>query len=175
MSKAVKFVSFFASMAALVLGLLFLNWLPFAIDDKGLRQHVSVTEASKVLKGQKLLLPSYFPERLSWPPFEILAGSRPSLAAVMHFKDVQSGEITLAIVQSEAGRPPPVSRIEPSRILSKEQVLIKGRKGSFTLALCPDKKPCNRAVFFEDGWRIAVTARESKREILLIAQSMLAD
>lgn len=90
---------FGVALLSLVLTLLIFNWVPFAIQEKGIRRFQSVEQAQKELSLKQLYLPSYYPDQLQWPPAEVYAQSKPYPLVLIHATLKETGAIVLAIRQ----------------------------------------------------------------------------
>lgn len=167
---------FLVLVAGTVLGLQLLNWLPLALQGGGLRRYNSVEDVQRSLGLKQLYLPSYFPETMQWPPSEILGQLRPYRLVLIHFQERGSGRVILAICQAkqEVEEVPPL-RLEPSRIRGEQSLELKGHKAVLELGVDAAGNSCNRLSWVENGFRLTVVARESRDELLRIAESMASD
>jgi hypothetical protein len=173
----VKMLCLFVLMlSATILVLLLLNWIPLAVRNDGIRKYASVEEVQKKLHLRKVYLPSYFPDYLQWPPFEIYAQSKPFTLLLMHVKEREKNRIVLAMRQVDARVSSPMRlRIEPTQINKQEQVTLKGHPAVLSWASCDDGTVCNTLAWQEDGYTLTLVARESVAELIRIAESMLAE
>jgi len=176
MKKVGAFV-LFCIMVLFAAGILrLLDWLPLVIQDESLRRYASVEDVQRELKIGKILLPSYFPQYLSWPPSEIFAQEKPFPLVLLYFKDLNTGDVVLAIRQSDSKDPAPVPlRIEPKKIASRRNIVVKGRNAELSVAACEDGRTCNAVSWREEGYTITIVARDSIQELLRIASSMLTE
>ena len=91
----------------------------------------SVEEAEKRLNA-KLALPSYFPETLAWPPFEvrIARGEPPSARVMLAGRD--GGGPTVVLCQTVGGEGAISTELlqPPARVLDTRAVDIGGARGS---------------------------------------------
>ena len=158
-----------------ILALTLLNWIPLVVRSEGFRKYASLEEVQKDLHLRKVYLPSYFPDRLQWPPFEIYAQSKPFTMILMHVKERQKNRIVLAMRQVDAHVSSPMKlRLEPTQIAKQEQVTIKGREAVLSRASCADGTVCNTLAWQEEGYILTLVARDSVQELIRIAESMLA-
>ena len=169
-----KYLLFGAIMFVTVIMLALLNWFPSAVQKEGIRKYKSIEDVETQLKIKKIFLPAYFPQYLIWPPAEIYAQRKPYNMVLMHFTNYERKEIVLSIRQVDPADPAPlVSRIEPVTIKQRDNVLIKGRKGLLSIALCPGGEPCNSVRWREEGYEVEIIAKDSVKELLKIADSMM--
>lgn len=168
-------VSFALLVGGLVLALKVAGWLPLALETGTVRTYKTVEAARTAVKPKRFFMPSYFPQYLSWPASEVLAGKKPGQVFITHFSRRDTGEIVLAVSQS-MGQPPTVrSRIEPVRVVKEELAEVKGRELALLSAVCGDGLPCNKVLWREDGYEVSVIVRDSMDEALKIAKSMLLE
>ncbi len=176
MTRLKMAVLFAAMVVSLMMVLRFLNWVPAAFQKTEVRRYRNIEDVRAGLKIQKVFLPSYFPQYLTWPPDEIFGRRRPYPLVLMHFMNQQRKEIALAIRQVDArDASPVVSRIEPVAIHSEENISIKGRPARLLIATCPGKRTCISVMWQEDGYAFTVTAKDSVREVTRIAESMISE
>jgi hypothetical protein len=171
-----RYLFFGVIMFVTVVVLSLLNWVPSAVQKEGMRKYKSIEDVKTELNIKTIFLPSYFPQYLVWPPSEIYAESKPYKIVLMHFTNYEKTDIVLSIRQAEQAAPAPLqSRIEPVTVKGKEQVLIKGRKGLLSIALCPGGEPCNSVSWQEEGYTIEIVAKDSVNELLKIAESTISE
>jgi hypothetical protein len=163
-------------IVATVLLLKLLNWVPLNIHYEGMKRYKDIEDARTALKLKKVLLPSYFPQYLEWPPAEIFAQKEPFVTVLMHFTRRDNGETVLAIRQSDARQTEPVrTRIDPERIRTEENITIKGRPARLYNAVCPGRRSCTKVVWQEEGYSFTVIGEDSPGELLRLAESMLQE
>ena len=171
-----RYLFFGVIMFVTVVVLSLLNWVPSAVQKEGIRKYKSIEDAKAAVKIQKIFLPAYFPQYLIWPPSEIYAESKPYKIVLMHFTNYEKTDIVLSIRQAEQSAPASLqSRIEPVRVKEKQQVLIKGREGLLSVALCSGGEPCNSVSWQEEGYTIEIVAKDSVNELLKIAESTISE
>ncbi len=170
-----RFLLFLVVMAATVGALKLLNWVPLSLSGEGLNRYKTVEDARAELRLGKVYLPSYFPQYLRWPPKEVYAQKKPYPMVLMHITGRESDDIVLAIRQSEAGHPDFFkSRIEPVSVTGEENITMKGRPALLVHAVCPGKEPCNSVTWQDGGFTFTVILKDSVKELLRVAESMLA-
>lgn len=171
--KLLGFVYFAAAVLILVAVLKVTNWLPTVLQEGGMRKYSSIEEVKSKLRIRDIYVPSYFPQRLAWPPSRILAQSRPSIAVVMEFRHGDTGEIALVISQS--GRKDFAHDRQMSLVQVREIVSypLKDRTASLEVGTCRNDVPCSRITWNEGGYWITVVMKSPPFELLKIAESML--
>lgn len=171
-----KYVIFGAMVVAVTVVLNVLNWVPTIFQREGVRKYKTVEDAKVELKLSKIFLPSYFPQYLTWPPSEIYGRRKPAKMVLMHFISYDRKDVVLSVMQAESRDPHPLkSRIEPIKIRKREEILIKGRRGELSLALCAGGEPCNSVTWESEGYTFTIIAKDSVEELLKIAESMISE
>jgi hypothetical protein len=171
-----KYIIFGAMVVAVTVLLGLLNWVPTIFRGEGVRRYKTIEDAKAELKLNKLFLPSYFPQYLIWPPSEIYGRRKPARMVLMHFVNYDRKDVVLSVMQAESGDPQPLkSRIEPVKTRKREGILIKGRKGELSLALCAGGEPCNSVTWEAEGYTFTIIAKDSVKELLKIAESVISE
>jgi hypothetical protein len=174
MRKIIRsFLSFGAAVGLLVAGLRLLNGVPLLVQEDLLRTYGDLDEVRSALRIAPILVPSYFPQDLSWPPAAILAQGRPFSAVVMEFERSGGRETALVIVQADADRAVAGGKIRIGRIRESAGYSLKGRDAVLDVGACRDGGPCSRISWREGRYRIDVTARSAPFELIEIAESMV--
>ncbi len=179
MARQLKMIASFALLIGLlVVALELVNWMPSIIEKESLRKYKSIEFVRKNLHIERIYMPAYLPEALNvkWPPAEVYAQKKPFEMIIMHFQQRDSEEIGLIVQQIEAkAKYRPESAIKFSRIRKESSVLIKDRKGTIVNAICEDGSQCNQVWWEEGGFLLIVTGRDSQRDLIRIARSMIPD
>src|SRR5512135_388396 len=166
------FVAFVAVIILLVLALAILNRIPPFFQKDTLRRYDNLDEVRTTLNMKDIAVPSYFPQDVSWPPFEILAQGKPFPAVFMKFKQTGTGNIALVISQSEgdlnAGNP-----IEIVSVTQNVEYQLKGRKAVLTVGIGKKGEPCGRIMWKENSRFLSVSMRSTPFELTKIAESMI--
>ena len=171
-----KYIIFAIMIVALVVMLDLLNWVPTIFQKEGVRKYKTIEDAKAELKLSKLFLPSYFPQYLMWPPSEIYGRRKPAKMVLMHFVNYERKDVVLSLMQAESSDPHPLkSRIEPVKTRKREGILIKGRRGELSLALCAGGEPCNLVTWASEGYTFTIIAKDSVQELLKIAESVISE
>jgi hypothetical protein len=166
-------LSFGAAVGLLVVVLQLLNGMPLLVQKDLLRTYGDLDEVRSALRIAPILVPSYFPQDLSWPPEAILAQGRPFPAVIMEFGRAGVRETALVIVQADAGRAVGGGRIRIGHVRESAGYSLKGRDAVFDVGACRDGGPCSRISWREGRYRIDVTARSAPFELIEIAESMV--
>lgn len=169
-----QLLAFGLALATLLVVLRIGSCIPGTVDEQGTERYSSLEVAARRFGPDRLYLPSVVPKSLAWPPAEILVRRRPEPASIIHFRGARGDELVLGIVQSRGEAPPP-ARIEPSRILRAEAIELGGRPGTLELALCEDRRPCNRIRFADGPYRFELVGRIALDDLRRIAESLSPD
>jgi hypothetical protein len=176
MMQVRRYLFFGLIVCVTVVVLSLLNWVPSAVQQEGIRKYKSIEDVKTELKIKKIFLPAYFPRYLIWPPSEIYAARKPYKMVLMHFTNYEKRDIVLSIRQAEQSAPSFLqSRIEPVTVKRRDRVVIKGREGMLSVALCAGGEPCNSVSWREDGYNVEIVAKDSVEELLKIAASTASD
>lgn len=167
------FLYFFLTIAAVIVTLLILNWLPLIIEKDTLRLYASVDDVRSKLNRKDLHVPSYFPQSISWPPSTILAQSVPYPASVMVFNRAGSTEPALVVMQAESSDFPGNGYIELRQIREKVIYKLKGRNAVLEVGTCGSEEACSRLSWSEGRSSIVVTMKAAPFDLVPIAESML--
>lgn len=168
-----KTLLFIAMLASTVLLLKVLNFIPLSIEKESIREYKTIEDARLDLRIDRIILPSYFPQHLAWPPSEIFARKRPYEMVLMHFKDRNTGEIVLAIQQADPREPAPIdARISPEAVIRTEKIDLKGRS-AVVIYGTSDGESCNTIQWIEAGYSVTVIEKGPLEELLRIAESMI--
>jgi hypothetical protein len=171
-----RLLLFMAVMAAVIMTLKLLNWVPVSMRGEGLNRYSTVDDARTTLKLKKIYLPVYFPQYLKWPPREIYAQKKPFAMVLMHFSGRDSDDIVLSIRESESGHLEFLkSRIEPEEVTGEEKITLKGRPAVLVHGICPGKEPCNSVTWRDGGYDFTVIMKDSSKELLRVSESMLSE
>lgn len=162
-------------LVAAVIMFKLLNWMPLSVGHEDVRRYKTIEDVKTSLKIKEVYLPSYFPQRLKWPASEIYAQISPFSLVLTDFRDRERGDIVLAIRQADVRDPAPLkTRIEPERIKRRESIVIKGRPAQLSIAVCPGGRACASVTWEEKGYIFNIVLRDSKEELLKIAESMIS-
>ena len=165
--------SFLVTIAAVLLVLKLLNWLPSALENEGLRKYGSVDDVRTALKIPRVYIPAYFPEYIQWPPAEVFAQRKPFPMIMMHFthRDSKSFALSLFQVDSRARFEPPY-KSDILYVRKESPVNIKGRPGTLVIAVCTGRDRCNRVSWEEGMYRITLIADDTPEQLIKMAESI---
>lgn len=93
---------------------------------RGVVRHASVESAEHQLRVQ-LLVPTYFPDRLSWPPAEVKTATGPPRAAALSFEGRGGSVDRLLLVQTLADVPAPRTLLPRGEEFFRREIEVKGR------------------------------------------------
>ena len=134
----------------------------------------TVDDARRSIGARELLVPSYFPEGISWPPSLIIGQQRPFRAAVMEFASPATHDTILVIEQSElAAGDDKLLRISLDNIVEETAYSFKGRSSVLQVGSCGGHAPCSRITWLQDGEHHTVLLMSSPFELVKIADSMV--
>ena len=138
---------------------------------RGVERFHSVEEVERRLR-ERLLLPSYFPDTLRWPPARIRLHTGPPPSVVLTFAD-RGGEPWLVVFQSfgALGTPPP-QLLPAGRVLQTVTVPLHGTQAALSRVLDGDGR-----LWHELGWstgerRIVLRSRGPVDELLRMGESV---
>jgi hypothetical protein len=154
--------------------LIFINQLPSLIQKDFPRQFSSIEEARFTLALDNIIVPSYFPEEISWPPSFIFAQKKPFKVVVTEYKDVRSGNTALIIVQaSTAANIKQYQRIRLSVIKQEAVYNLKGKNAHLQIGTCENLLPCSQISWQDEHENYALLSTSSPFELIKIAESMI--
>ena len=171
--QALRVLSFALVLAAVVVSLKALNWVPGALEPGLMARYPSIGDAVSTLGLRKVYVPAYFPETLNWPPAVVLAQSKPYQAVVMEFSRARDGQTGLVISQAASTLFEPDAAIRFRTISEKVSLDLRGRKAALEAGECEDRSACSRVQWDEGTVRIVLTMRAPSVELIRIAESML--
>jgi hypothetical protein len=166
------FMRFIGLAAALVVFLIVLNWLPQAVDKGGMRPYPGIQELRKEAGFGSVLVPSYFPEGIKWPPSLVLGQKSPFMAAVMEF-DGDEVQRALVISESVSADFEPGHAARFSQLRQSVEMDLRGRKALIETGLCSDGAACSRLSWQEGSMHVRLFMRAPTLTLIRIAESML--
>lgn len=174
MNIIVKFL-FSILLIFLIAGLLYsTNLLPYLADKGVMRPYESLDAVRENLRVDKIVLPTYFPEEIAWPPKFILAQKTPFFALVMEFNRHGSNETSLIIVQSEVYESlSKLDRLVFSTVSEQAEHLIKSKKVTVQAGICKGNIKCSKVTGQMDNMYFSVSSVFTPIELLRIADSMM--
>lgn len=172
-ARIVKIAAFLAGVAAFAAALSLANRLPAAVQPDLLRRYSRVDEVRSALRLNVLLVPSYFPQELSWPPRAILAQGRPFPAVVMEFARAGGRDAVLVIAQWEAGRTLSEGTVRMARARESVRYSLGGRDALLSVGTGPQGEQISRIGWTEGKFRVEVEAKVPPVELIRVAESMV--
>lgn len=171
-SKMSAFFSFLLIVAAVILVLKAMNWLPLMFQTDTLRRYGSVEEVKAKLNIRDLSVPSYFPQSITWPPSEILAQTRPFPAVFMKFTRAGKGDAVLTICQAASENFSPDTVIRIVQIKEKVPYRLNGRDALLEVGVCERGEPCSRISWSDERYKFVMLMKSPPFELIKIAESM---
>lgn len=167
------FFYFVLAVAAVVLSLKILDWLPGLFQKDMMSRYGTLEEVEAKLNLRNLHVPSYFPQTIMWPPADILAQAKPYPAVVMIFNAAGKREVALVISQaaSDSFAAPPLIPLE--QITRTVTYDMKGKTARLEVGACKDNVPCSRISWTDAGDRITLAMKAPPFELVRIAESMV--
>jgi len=174
MHKRVFGFLYFAMAIVVLIGVLKVtNWLPTVFQEGIIRKYDSIEEVKLRLRLRDIYIPSYFPQKFRWPPSRILAQSKPFIAVVMEFRNMETGETALVITQSENREFAPDKSIVISQIKEKVNYSLNGKPSALEVGVCKNDIPCSMISWEEGNTWIRVEMKSTPFELIRIAESMI--
>jgi hypothetical protein len=168
------FFYFLLTIAAVFMLLKILNWLPMILQKETLRAYDSIEEVRSKLNMKNILVPSYFPEAITWPPARILAQAKPCPGVLMVFdQSGRQGSAALVISQSDSDSFPGSLSLPPFSAKIKVPYELIGRKAVLEAGACNGEEPCSRIAWTEGKLRVILIMKAPPVELIKIAESML--
>lgn len=171
--KFTNFLYFILTVAALIVFLKVINWLPMALQKETLRRYSSIDEVRSKLNISDIFVPSYFPQYLSWPPSEILAQTKPFTAVVLEFKNTVKGDTALVITQASSDAFSAERKIRILQIKERVRYDLKGRNAILEAGVCSNDEPCSQISWNEGEYRIHVIMRSTPYDLIRIVDTMI--
>lgn len=175
MRKTLRSLLLFSAAALVLLCLLVIaQRLPTLKQNSFVRQYASVEEVKRALELDRVLVPSYFPEGVAWPPTVVLAQKKPYEAVIMEFRKAETAETVLVIIQSSLqGRYSQLERIPMVEVKEDTSYLLKGRRAELQVGTCAGGVTCSRISWDDSGLHCTVLFMAPPFELIKIAESMV--
>ncbi len=164
---------FLLAIAAVIVVLQILHWLPMVLQKDTLRKYGSIEEVRAKLNMKELYVPSYFPQSITWPPAEILAQAMPYPAVLMGFNRAGPQVAALIVSQAASDAFPGNVLIKFDRVTEKVPYLLQDRKALLEVGTCGSSDSCSRLAWTEGASRITLTMKSPPFELIRLAESML--
>lgn len=174
MKGGIQRVLAFAGAVALLVGLLrLLNWLPLVARPDLLSNYRDLEEARTAAGIEAVLVPSYFPQNLAWPPSRIWAQGIPYRALLLEFGRPSGKETVLLISQAASESFFPEERMRFLEVAQDAPYPLRGRAARLRVGVCPGSETCSEIAWKEGPFHVVVRAKLSPFELIRIAESML--
>ncbi len=165
-------LSFAAIVLVLLAALKLLNWAPTALDPGGMREYPSLSAATAALQVEDLLVPSYFPEQVRWPPRSILAQSKPYPVLAVAYAGTRRDGVVLHTTQAASAEFALESSIALTTVREIVPYDLNGRQATLAVGLCSDGEPCSRLTWQQGRYWMKIEMVSSPFELIRIAESM---
>lgn len=172
-AKISSFFYFLLAVAAVLVVLKTLDWLPSVLQKDTMRRYGSLEEVRGALNIKDVYVPSYYPQSISWPPSEILAQAKPFPAVIMIYTRAGSGDAVLVVSQAASERFSPDAAVKIVQTREKVPYRLKGRSALLEVGVCKNAETCSRIAWNEGGTTITVAMKSTPFELIRIAESML--
>ncbi len=172
-AKTYGFFYILLTVAAVLVVLRTLNWLPGMLQKDMMSRYGSVEEVRAKLNIRDLLVPTYFPQSIMWPPSEILAQAKPYHAVLMVFKAAKDRDVALVISQAASDAFSANALISFAQITRTVTYDLKGRKALLEVGTGKNEEPCSRLSWTEHDYRVMLVMKSPPFEVIRIAESML--
>ena len=168
------FLLMLLASAGVVALLAALNWVPSLMQKDFVKQYNSIDEAKRFSGITTVLIPTYFPEGISWPASFIVAQKRPYQALVTEFRETASGKTSLIIIQSSSpDAEKQFQRIRISEIKEETEFPLKGRSATLRTGTCDNGMSCSSLMLQEGSIYHSVLFMSSPFELIKVSESMI--
>lgn len=164
---------FIIAIAVLIGFLKVLNWTPDLLQEGLPRTYASIEEVRSKLHIRDIIIPSYYPQGLQWPPARIIAQSKPYVMILMECTRQEDNNVSLIITQTLLPHTPPKTAIDILQMNERVTFPFKGRTALFEVGLCGNDEQCGRLSWNEPLYHVAVVMLAPPSEIMKIAESMI--
>lgn len=165
--------SFLGAILLLIVSLMLLNRLPASVQSDTARSFRTVDEVRSELRIREVRVPSYFPQRITWPPARILAQNIPFPAVLMEFRAAGTDRIALVVVQSENEHFGKNASLRMEQIIERVPHTVRGTAMQLVVGSCGRGLPCCQLAWADGVQRFMVITTESPFELVKIAESMI--
>jgi hypothetical protein len=173
MSKIVLSITIL--MCVVLISLYVLKKVPAYIQESEQKSYSTIEEAEYSL-GSRILLPSYFPDYLIWPPKEIRVVRKPSLIITLVFISQGDGRPSLVIHEiisnTDESKGVGVDSMEPNRDSEEIQVSVGGSKGTLELGVVEKGSGWTQLSWRQGDRKIVLRSNGSVEDLLKIARSI---
>lgn len=166
--KIKSVIRFGSSVILFIIALWLINLLSGELEKDTLRSYKTIDEVRTILDD--IIIPTYFPESLLWPPSRLLASKRPYRTVIMEFRD-KNKNLHLVITESEKDDIK-ASDLYLTEVHETLQHRIKNRNVLIITGKC-NKERCSKIFWKEGRYFINITIRSDPFELLRLAESMM--
>lgn len=163
-------------MAGVILTIMnLLDRFPSLIQEDNVQRYESIEDAAKALGLQrKVLVPTYFPEGISWPPSLILVQRRPFRALVTEMTDAETKKTVMVIIgSSRADGNLRLERIRMIELREEVEYKLKDKSALLQVGTCVGEMPCSRITWQDNELHITALLVSSPFELIKVAESMI--
>lgn len=171
--KLLGLVLFGIAIAALLVGVKIMNFVPAAVQRGALREFATIEEMKTQLKLRDVFVPAYYPQCFRWPPSLVAGQARPFTAVVLGFTRSDGTGICLYITQTALPHRPPEYETAMKRVDRTVPHRLKGRDAVLDIGTCRGGAACSRIAWDEKGYRVTVLMENTPIELIRIAESMV--
>ncbi|MFC2021866.1 hypothetical protein ACFLTR_01440 [Chloroflexota bacterium] len=138
----------------------------------GLKEYDSIKKAETDI-GFKLVIPTYFPSYLPWPPAKIYGQREPvPMVQALFLSQYESSEVMIISQIASNSEDLPVSLPWVETVRQKTPVSIGASKGVLITGVRADGQLLNGAYWRSGDFYFVVITTRSERELLTIVRSM---
>jgi hypothetical protein len=137
---------------------------------RGVRKAASIEEAERRVQG-RVLLPSYFPDTLRWPPAGVRFTREEGGAVAMSF-DAREGGAALLLAQTVAGTSPIPDGLQGRLAVIQQQSAPLGDGAVLSRVVAEDGTLWNQLEWSRDGRRFLLRGRGSLEDLIRMARSI---
>jgi len=170
--KPFSMLTFALTVALLVIALKILNWVPGLIQTGSVRQYKNLDEVRTSLNVKGILVPSYFPQEITWPPTAILAQKKPYFAITMRFTRANKRDTVLVLSQSEGAAIAIENPLEITTVTQTAPYTMQGRNVTLKVGSCSNGAPCSSMNWTEGSYQMFAAMKSGPFELIKIVESM---
>ncbi|MBF8257921.1 MAG: hypothetical protein HW377_295 [Actinobacteria bacterium] len=173
MKKLWGIFAFASAVAVLIVAMKIVNWVPSLAQPDLLKKYRNLDEVKTGLNMRDIIIPSYFPQNLKWPPSTILAQGKPFQAVVMEFEQDVTKDTSLVISQSLSENFRADGKIRLVQLKEKVNYSLKGRNVVLEVGFGSKGEMCSRVFWKEGKYWVHVMSKSPPMELLKVAESMI--
>ena len=160
-------------VGVIALGLYLVGKVPAYIQaNAGTREYDTLQEAQTDL-GFDIILPMYFPNYLTWPPFQITGEVKPFPRLQTVFVTTDRQTAVLQIIQTTSGSQSALAKLPwIDAVLTEMPVILGDITATLVVGTRNDGYLINGARWTADGYQFAVVTTQPVQELLKIVRSL---